>query len=75
MCNRLKIPTVIGLLITGIFVGPYGLQIIQSTADVELFAEIGIITLLFTIGLELSFEEISSLKRAIFVGVLQIFIT
>jgi len=75
LCNRLKIPTIIGLLITGIVVGPYGLQIIKSTADVELLAEIGIITLLFTIGLELSFDEIASLKRAIVVGVLQVSIT
>jgi len=75
LCNRLKIPTIIGLLITGILVGPYGLQIIKSAADVELLAEIGIITLLFTIGLELSFDEIASLKRAIAVGVLQVSIT
>ncbi len=75
LCNRLKIPTIIGLLITGIVVGPYGLQIIKSSADVEILAEIGIITLLFTIGLELSFEEIASLKRAILVGVLQVIIT
>lgn len=75
LCNRLKIPAIIGLLITGILVGPYGLQIIRSTADVELLAEIGIITLLFTIGLELSFDEIASLKRAIVVGVLQVCIT
>ena len=75
LCNRLKIPTIIGLLITGILVGPYGLQIIKSAADVELLAEIGIITLLFTIGLELSFDEIASLKRAIVVGVLQVSIT
>ncbi|MDH7554594.1 MAG: cation:proton antiporter [Spirochaetota bacterium] len=75
VCNRLKIPAIIGLLITGIVVGPYGLQIIKSTTDVELLAEIGIITLLFTIGLELSFDEIASLKRAIAVGVLQVSIT
>ncbi|HXK65282.1 MAG TPA: cation:proton antiporter, partial [Spirochaetota bacterium] len=75
VCNRLKIPTIIGLLITGIVVGLYGLQIIKSTTDVELLAEIGIITLLFTIGLELSFDEIASLKRAIVVGVLQVSIT
>jgi len=75
ICNRFKIPTIIGLLLTGLLVGPYGFQFVKTPDEVELLSEIGIITLLFTIGLELSLEEITSLKRAIVAGVLQVLVT
>ncbi|MGQ9843331.1 MAG: cation:proton antiporter domain-containing protein, partial [Spirochaetota bacterium] len=75
ICNRLKIPTIIGLLITGLIVGPYGFGFIKTSGDVELLARIGVIVLLFTIGLELSFDAIASLKRAIIAGIGQVLIT
>ncbi len=75
ICNKINIPTIVGLFLTGLIAGPYCLQIIKTPDEVELLAKIGVITLLFTIGLELSFAEIASLRRAIFAGFLQVVFT
>jgi len=66
--GRLRISSVVGFLTAGIILGPHGLQLIREVADVELFAEIGIILLLFTIGLEFSLKNLLTLRRAIFGG-------
>ena len=65
---RLNIPAIIGFLITGIIAGPFGLGLVQSVHEVEILAEIGILLLLFTIGIEFSFQEILSLKRSVLIG-------
>ncbi|MCF8349367.1 MAG: cation:proton antiporter, partial [Bacteroidales bacterium] len=52
--QRLKLPVILGFLITGIIVGPHGLNLIKAVHEVELLAEIGIIFLLFLIGIEFS---------------------
>jgi CPA2 family monovalent cation:H+ antiporter-2 len=67
-CHRLRIPTVVGLIIAGVIAGPYGLGLVTETHAVEQMAEIGIIFLLFTIGLEFSIESISRVKRLFFLG-------
>ncbi|MCB9348474.1 MAG: cation:proton antiporter [Lewinellaceae bacterium] len=56
---RLKAPSIIGLIFSGLIVGPYGLGLIQSDADIQVLAEIGILLLLFTIGVEFSVEKLS----------------
>ena len=56
---RLKVPSIIGLIFSGLIVGPYGLGLIQSDADIQVLAEIGILLLLFTIGVEFSVEKLS----------------
>ena len=66
--HRLRLPTVVGFLLTGIFVGPYGLRLIKGLHEVEILAEIGVVLLLFTIGLEFSFKEFSRLKKAVLLG-------
>src|SRR3990172_6285733 len=66
--GRLRISSVVGFLTAGIILGPHGLRLIREVADVELFAEIGIILLLFTIGLEFSLKNLLTLRRAIFGG-------
>jgi CPA2 family monovalent cation:H+ antiporter-2 len=58
----------VGLLLTGIFVGPHGLRLIKAVNNVETLAEIGVVLLLFTIGLEFSFKELSRLKKAALLG-------
>ena len=50
--RRLRQPTIVGFLASGVLVGPYGLSLIADVAQVELLAEIGVVLLLFTIGLE-----------------------
>ncbi len=66
--NKLKIPPIIGFLFTGILTGPYGLGLVYSVHEVEILAEVGILLLLFTIGIEFSIKEILKLKKPVLVG-------
>ncbi len=76
LLHRLKLPTVIGFLISGIICGPYTLHLISSEAEVEMLSEIGIVLLLFTIGLEFSISGLMRIRRAIFIGgLLQLVLT
>jgi CPA2 family monovalent cation:H+ antiporter-2 len=59
--HRLRAPSLIGLLLGGVIVGPYGLGLISNVEAVEVLAEIGVVILLFTIGLELSLSKVFSL--------------
>ncbi|MCF8302155.1 MAG: cation:proton antiporter [Bacteroidales bacterium] len=68
ICHRFKIPTIIGYLITGIIAGPNGFKLIQSIHEVEMLAEIGVIILLFTIGIEFSIKQLAKIKKAVFQG-------
>lgn len=65
---RLRIPPVIGLLLTGVLVGPTGLGFISDPGQVEMAAEIGVIFLLFLIGAEFSLDRLQQIKRAFFLG-------
>src|SRR3990172_5818181 len=56
--RRLRQPTIVGFLASGVLVGPYGLSLIADVAQVELLAEIGVVLLLFTIGLEFSISKL-----------------
>jgi CPA2 family monovalent cation:H+ antiporter-2 len=60
--SRIKLSPIIGYLVTGCLVGPFGLHLISSLDAVDTMAEIGVILLLFTIGLEFSFRRILMLK-------------
>lgn len=66
--NKIKIPAVVGFLLTGIMAGPYGLGLIKSVHEVDLLAEVGILFLLFTIGIEFSFKEIFEIKKSLIIG-------
>ena len=75
---RFRITPVIGFILVGLLVGPSGLGAltgdypwlkhvtIASTEDIALFAEFGIILLLFSIGLELSFRRLWQLRKLVF---------
>ena len=68
ICHRLRIPAVVGLIVTGVIAGPHGLGLVTEHHAVEQLAEIGIIFLLFTIGLEFSINSIGHVKRLFFLG-------
>lgn len=68
ICHLLKIPVIIGFLITGILAGPQALGLISDMESVQVLAEIGIIMLLFTIGIEFSFQNLFKFKRPALVG-------
>ncbi|HLA51434.1 MAG TPA: cation:proton antiporter [Thermodesulfobacteriota bacterium] len=74
--HRLGMPTIVGFLATGIIIGPHGLGLITETSTVENLAQIGVVMLLFTIGLELSFAKLRNVGReAVIGGGLQIIFT
>ena len=68
LCYRLKIVPIVGFLIAGVVIGPNALGLVQDQELVDMLAEIGIILLLFTIGIEFSLEKLSRIKKAIFLG-------
>ncbi|MBW3466289.1 monovalent cation:proton antiporter family protein [Arthrospiribacter ruber] len=73
---RFKIPTIIGFLFTGALAGPYGLSVVNTSTTVEVLSEIGVILLLFVIGMEFSLKSLMAIKKAVFVGgALQVFLT
>ena len=67
-CLRLKLPLLVGLMLTGIVIGPYGLGLIKELEAIEILAEIGVMLLLFTIGLEFSLHRLREMKRLVLVG-------
>ena len=70
--NKLKLPTMIGLFITGIVIG----HAINDTSIISTLSELGVVFLLFIIGLEFSIEKFSAIKRyALIGGALQVFLT
>lgn len=74
--SRLRLPGIVGFFVTGVVVGPYGLGLVEGVEAVEVLAEIGVVLLLFTIGLELSLESLVRWRRMILVGGnLQVLIT
>src|SRR5919109_1184582 len=74
--QKLRLPTIVGFLLAGVIIGPNGFQLIQSVSQVEMLAEIGVVLLLFTIGLEFSLETILSMqRRVIWAGLLQLILT
>ncbi|MGH7406484.1 MAG: cation:proton antiporter, partial [Candidatus Methylomirabilales bacterium] len=57
--NRFRLPTIVGFLASGILMGPYGLSLVSDVHSVEVLAEIGVVLLLFTIGLEFSLTKLN----------------
>src|SRR5689334_2588342 len=67
-CLRLKLPLLVGLMLTGILIGPYGLGLVKELEAIEILAEIGVMLLLFTIGLEFSLRRLSEMRRLVLIG-------
>lgn len=66
--NRLGIPTIVGFLLTGIIAGPHGLALVNSPEQVQNIAELGVILLLFSIGLEFSFKSLINIGKTVLLG-------
>lgn len=66
--NRMQLPSIVGFLIAGIILGPSALKVISNPDQIEIMAEIGVILLLFSVGLELSLKELVSIKKILLVG-------
>ncbi len=68
VCHRLGIMPIVSFLIAGALIGPHALGVVQDEALIEAAAEVGVILLLFTIGIEFSLEKLARIKRLIFIG-------
>lgn len=68
LCYRIRLVPIAGFLLAGVVIGPDALALVHDRELVDMLAEIGVILLLFTIGLEFSLEKLSRIRRAIFVG-------
>lgn len=76
LCLRLKLPLLVGLMLTGMVIGPYGLGLVKELEGIEMLAEVGVMLLLFTIGLEFSLRRLREMKRLVLIGGgLQVLIT
>lgn len=76
ICKFLKIRYIIGYLITGILLSPNTSDLFADMEEVETYAEIGIILLLFTVGLEFSFTNLKKIKHYVLGGgAAQVFFT
>jgi CPA2 family monovalent cation:H+ antiporter-2 len=68
ICDRLRLPVIIGFMIAGIVIGPFGFGLIRDVHAVEILAEVGVVLLLFTIGLEFSLRRIAEMRRLVLWG-------
>jgi monovalent cation:H+ antiporter-2, CPA2 family len=66
--HRIKLPALVGFLITGVLIGPYGAAVITETRVVERLADMGVVLLLFTVGLEFSIQDILRSGRQFLIG-------
>ncbi|MDD1736395.1 MAG: cation:proton antiporter, partial [Methanothrix sp.] len=74
--HRLRAPTIVGFLLTGILAGPHGFGLISASEQVAVLAEIGVVLLLFTVGIEVSLKDLLKIKKYVLVGgSLQVFLT
>src|SRR5690606_24671386 len=74
--RRVRAGSVLGYLIAGMIVGPYGLSLVHEVERMAILGEFGVVFLLFGIGLELSFERLMALRRLVFgLGGAQVLIT
>lgn len=65
---RLRLPTVAGLLAAGTIVGPHGFKLVHDTHAIEVLAEVGVVLLLFTIGLEFSLKRLRDIFAQVAIG-------
>lgn len=68
LCHKAKVPAVTGFLLSGLLAGPHGLSLIHAPGSIEALAELGVIMLLFTIGLEFSPQRLKKIRKFFLVG-------
>ena len=66
--HQFRLPSIAGFLVAGALIGPHGLNLISDIATVQVLAEIGIVLLLFTIGIEFSLVQLASLRQILLVA-------
>jgi len=69
--RKLRVPGIVGLILSGMLIGPYGLGLLERDASIELFSTIGLLYIMFLAGLELELKEFESHRwRSVVFGLL-----
>ncbi|MFQ6046500.1 MAG: cation:proton antiporter [Gemmatimonadales bacterium] len=68
LAERLRVPSIVAFLVAGMAIGPYGLALISRPDGVAQLAELGVVLLLFEIGLEVSLAHVARMGRLVFMG-------
>lgn len=66
--TKIKVPSIVGYLLTGVVAGPHLTGVISNHENIEVLAEIGVVLLLFTIGLEFSLKHLIKIRKTVFWG-------
>lgn len=66
--HRLRLPPLVGFLVAGVVVGPNAVGLVHHDEVVRELAEVGVVVLLFAVGLEVPLQQLGRLRRAILVG-------
>lgn len=71
LLNHLKIPHIIGMIVAGVIVGPYGFNVLADDSSFAIFGQVGLLYLMFLAGLEIDMYHLRlNLRRGLFFGVL-----
>jgi CPA2 family monovalent cation:H+ antiporter-2 len=68
LLHRIRVPSIAGFILVGVLIGPGVLKVIDDVNEIELLAEVGVVLLLFGIGLELSLDRVRRLWRYVLLG-------
>src|SRR3954469_21187341 len=76
LCRSLRLPAMIGYVVTGVALGPHALGLVSDSGDIRQLAEFGVVFLMFSIGLEFSLPKLVSMRRVVFgLGLAQVALT
>ena len=68
LAQRIRQPLVLGYILAGMVVGPYGFAVVSDMHEIELLAEIGVALLLFALGLEFAFRDLLPVRAIALIG-------
>jgi CPA2 family monovalent cation:H+ antiporter-2 len=68
VCHKIKLPPVVGFLLTGVLIGPGGFSLVKDTRTIDVLAEVGVVMLLFMVGLEFTLDRLKRIQRNFWLG-------
>src|SRR5688572_30540526 len=74
LLNKIKVPHIIGLILAGVIVGPYGLNLLKRDSSIVLFGTVGLLYIMFLAGLEIDLTEFRKNRNKILVFGLTTFV-
>jgi Kef-type K+ transport system membrane component KefB len=72
ICNRLRLPSIAAFILAGMLIGPSGIALVENQSDVETIAKLGLVFLLFLVGLEINLRQLMTRGKTVIIsGLLQ----